>query len=152
MDLETFGPLVVPLLCSWHYNPGLQVDSLYSPSSSRVGGDQLVQSPAILAVTCPLLSNPGNWTYLGQRPGTSSDYVYLFFQTTKRSIPMLFVRGDGVILISPPLRVGVWLTVWWFVLKVSQNLFFPCFFALQNFVLHQHNNWTTIYCTNEVRE
>ena len=25
-------------------------------------------------------------------------------QTTKRSVPMLFVRGDGVILISPPLR------------------------------------------------
>jgi len=28
-------------------------------------------------------------------------------QTTKRSIPMLFVRGDGVILVSPPLRVGL---------------------------------------------
>ncbi|KAL9959863.1 hypothetical protein ACROYT_G033227 [Oculina patagonica] len=26
------------------------------------------------------------------------------FKTTKRSIPMLFVRGDGVILVSPPLR------------------------------------------------
>lgn len=29
------------------------------------------------------------------------------FKTTKRSIPMLFVRGDGVILVSPPLRVGL---------------------------------------------
>ena len=28
-------------------------------------------------------------------------------QTTKRSIPMLFLRGDGVILVSPPLRVGL---------------------------------------------
>lgn len=27
-------------------------------------------------------------------------------KTVKRSIPMLFVRGDGVILISPPARVG----------------------------------------------
>eukprot|EP00053_Salpingoeca_punica_P002741 m.39236 g.39236 ORF g.39236 m.39236 type:complete len:97 (+) comp11757_c0_seq1:34-324(+) len=27
--------------------------------------------------------------------------------TKKRSIPMLFVRGDGVILISPPMRGGV---------------------------------------------
>lgn len=26
--------------------------------------------------------------------------------TTKRHIPMLFVRGDGVILISPPLRTS----------------------------------------------
>lgn len=25
-------------------------------------------------------------------------------KTTKRTVPMLFVRGDGVILISPPLR------------------------------------------------
>uniref|UniRef100_A0ACD5T974 Uncharacterized protein n=1 Tax=Avena sativa TaxID=4498 RepID=A0ACD5T974_AVESA len=25
-------------------------------------------------------------------------------RTTKRSIPYLFVRGDGVILVSPPLR------------------------------------------------
>ena len=27
-------------------------------------------------------------------------------QPVKRTIPMLFVRGDGVILISPPLRGG----------------------------------------------
>ena len=26
------------------------------------------------------------------------------YRTSKRSLPMLFVRGDGVILISPPLR------------------------------------------------
>lgn len=26
------------------------------------------------------------------------------FKTTKRNIPMLFVRGDGVILVSPPMR------------------------------------------------
>lgn len=31
-------------------------------------------------------------------------------QTTKRSVPMLFVRGDGVILISPPLRGMMWPT------------------------------------------
>ncbi|KAF9799580.1 hypothetical protein SFRURICE_018767 [Spodoptera frugiperda] len=29
------------------------------------------------------------------------------YRTTKRNIPMLFVRGDGVILVSPPVRVGV---------------------------------------------
>ena len=28
------------------------------------------------------------------------------FKTTKRNIPMLFVRGDGVILVSPPIRVA----------------------------------------------
>lgn len=27
-------------------------------------------------------------------------------QTSTRRIPMLFVRGDGVILVSPPLRTG----------------------------------------------
>ena len=26
------------------------------------------------------------------------------YKTTKRTLPMLFVRGDGVILISPPVR------------------------------------------------
>ncbi|XP_046840953.1 U6 snRNA-associated Sm-like protein LSm3 [Xenia sp. Carnegie-2017] len=29
------------------------------------------------------------------------------FKTSKRNIPMLFVRGDGVILVSPPVRVGL---------------------------------------------
>ncbi|XP_065066824.1 U6 snRNA-associated Sm-like protein LSm3 [Rhopilema esculentum] len=28
------------------------------------------------------------------------------FKQSKRTLPMLFVRGDGVILISPPLKVG----------------------------------------------
>ena len=28
------------------------------------------------------------------------------YKKTKRTIPMLFVRGDGVILVSPPLRAG----------------------------------------------
>lgn len=28
------------------------------------------------------------------------------YKTTKRTIPMLFVRGDGVILVSPPMRVS----------------------------------------------
>ena len=28
------------------------------------------------------------------------------YRTTKRNIPMLFVRGDGVILVSPPMRGG----------------------------------------------
>uniref|UniRef100_H0XY10 U6 snRNA-associated Sm-like protein LSm3 n=1 Tax=Otolemur garnettii TaxID=30611 RepID=H0XY10_OTOGA len=27
-------------------------------------------------------------------------------KSTKRIIPMLFVRGDGVVLVAPPLRVG----------------------------------------------
>ncbi|CAD7677399.1 unnamed protein product [Nyctereutes procyonoides] len=28
------------------------------------------------------------------------------YKSTKRNIPMLFVWGDGVILVAPPLRVG----------------------------------------------
>jgi U6 snRNA-associated Sm-like protein LSm3 len=31
--------------------------------------------------------------------------LFLSFQKTKRTIDMLFVRGDGVILISPPILV-----------------------------------------------
>lgn len=36
-------------------------------------------------------------------------YAFSFvvsLQSTKRNIPMLFVRGDGVVLVAPPLRVG----------------------------------------------
>lgn len=29
-----------------------------------------------------------------------------FLQTTRRTVPFLFVRGDGVILVSPPLRTA----------------------------------------------
>jgi len=29
------------------------------------------------------------------------------YNTTKRKIPMLFVRGDGVILVSPPVRAAI---------------------------------------------
>jgi len=29
------------------------------------------------------------------------------YKTTKRNIPMLFVRGDGVTLVSPPVRTGL---------------------------------------------
>lgn len=28
------------------------------------------------------------------------------YKTSKRTIPMIFVRGDGVILVSPSMRVG----------------------------------------------
>ncbi|XP_064234114.1 U6 snRNA-associated Sm-like protein LSm3 [Aotus nancymaae] len=28
------------------------------------------------------------------------------YKSMKRNIPMLFVRGDGVVLVAPPLRVG----------------------------------------------
>lgn len=28
------------------------------------------------------------------------------YKTTKRTIPMLFVRGDGIILVSPPIKVA----------------------------------------------
>jgi len=28
------------------------------------------------------------------------------YKSTKRNIPMLFVRGDGVILVSPPMRAA----------------------------------------------
>merc|ERR1712012_550301 len=29
------------------------------------------------------------------------------YKSTKRTIPMMFVRGDGVILVSPPMRTGL---------------------------------------------
>lgn len=32
--------------------------------------------------------------------------LFHFFQSTKRTVPFLFVRGDGVILVSPPLRTA----------------------------------------------
>ena len=28
------------------------------------------------------------------------------YKSTRRNIPMLFVRGDGVILVAPPMRGG----------------------------------------------
>ena len=28
------------------------------------------------------------------------------YKSTKRNIPMLFVRGDGIVPVTPPLRVG----------------------------------------------
>ena len=28
------------------------------------------------------------------------------YKSTKRNIPMLFVQGDGVVLVAPPLRFG----------------------------------------------
>lgn len=30
------------------------------------------------------------------------------YKQSKRNIAMLFVRGDGVILVSPPMRTGTW--------------------------------------------
>ena len=53
--------------------------------------------------------------FLSQKMSTATTNLYkwvlcfvLFFllQSTKRNIPMLFVRGDGVVLVAPPLRVG----------------------------------------------
>ena len=35
-------------------------------------------------------------------------HSYFLSQTTKRTIAMLFVRGDGVILVSPPMRTATW--------------------------------------------
>ncbi|XP_008290393.1 U6 snRNA-associated Sm-like protein LSm3 [Stegastes partitus] len=46
---------------------------------------------------------------LGDVEETVTTLLFLFFysfQSTKRNIPMLFVRGDGVVLVAPPLRVG----------------------------------------------
>jgi len=42
--------------------------------------------------------------------------LYFFLQTTRRTVPFLFVRGDGVILVSPPLR-----TAWQFVLVAGSG-------------------------------
>lgn len=36
------------------------------------------------------------------------------YRTTKRNIPMMFVRGDGVILVSPPIRTS-WISCWIYV-------------------------------------
>jgi U6 snRNA-associated Sm-like protein LSm3 len=35
-------------------------------------------------------------------PDTNEELIH----TSSRKVPMLFVRGDGVILVSPPLRTG----------------------------------------------
>lgn len=37
---------------------------------------------------------------------TDEDTYEQIIKTKRRNIPMLFVRGDGVILISPPLRTS----------------------------------------------
>ena len=34
------------------------------------------------------------------------DTHWLLAQTSKKTYPMLFVRGDGIILVSPPLRTS----------------------------------------------
>lgn len=53
--------------------------------------------------------------FLSQKMNTTTTNLYKWvlcfvffslFQSTKRNIPMLFVRGDGVVLVAPPLRVG----------------------------------------------
>ncbi|KAE9457730.1 hypothetical protein C3L33_10395, partial [Rhododendron williamsianum] len=36
----------------------------------------------------------------------SDAFIVFMFQANKRTIPFLFVRGDGVILVSPPLRTA----------------------------------------------
>ena len=45
------------------------------------------------------------------------------YKTTKRNIPMLFVRGDGVILVSPPMRAGVWQICGYLILHNSYVFF-----------------------------
>lgn len=50
------------------------------------------------------------------------------YKTTKRTIPMLFVRGDGVILVSPPMRVGGWenkLNIYMQFISIRQNKVHP---------------------------
>uniref|UniRef100_A0A2K6QUE6 U6 snRNA-associated Sm-like protein LSm3 n=1 Tax=Rhinopithecus roxellana TaxID=61622 RepID=A0A2K6QUE6_RHIRO len=34
------------------------------------------------------------------------DVEETIYKSTKQNIPMLFVRGDGIVLVAPPLRVG----------------------------------------------
>ncbi|KAK1276007.1 hypothetical protein QJS04_geneDACA011044 [Acorus gramineus] len=40
------------------------------------------------------------------REDVKNGFVALGNGTTKRNVPFLFVRGDGVILVSPPLRTA----------------------------------------------
>uniref|UniRef100_A0A8C2LT31 U6 snRNA-associated Sm-like protein LSm3 n=1 Tax=Cricetulus griseus TaxID=10029 RepID=A0A8C2LT31_CRIGR len=40
---------------------------------------------------------------LGDTEETTYEEIY---KSTKQNIPMLFVRGDGVVLVASPLRVG----------------------------------------------
>lgn len=62
-----------------------------------------------------LFSMPEHWLFVGVVSGVFLWLKWMFCkcklffpssQSTKRNIPMLFVRGDGVVLVAPPLRVG----------------------------------------------
>ena len=64
---------------------------------------------------------------------------FLSLQTSKRNIPMLFVRGDGVILVSPPVKVGAWVSF-----VKEQSLELPCEYCL--LVCGVHDDTTVCAC------
>lgn len=75
---QTMETTLPPLICNYHH-------------SSIVKLNENFDAPFVMEEEIYLSDNCG----------------LCFQQTTKRNIPMLFVRGDGVILVSPPLRVGL---------------------------------------------
>jgi hypothetical protein len=64
------------------------------------------QSGAVQWVSLCMLVGGGIWGARTAAPSPASPATLLTacLQTNKRFVPDLFVRGDGVILISPPLR------------------------------------------------
>lgn len=48
-------------------------------------------------------NNPTLFCVIGIEDPPPPFFLFLM-QSTKRNVPMLFVRGDGVILVSPPIR------------------------------------------------
>ena len=76
IDDETYEEIVKVRLCHCHYRVDLLVHTVqFSNACAALGA----------IVHCP-----------------TDNCMPL--QTNKRQIPFLFVRGDGVILVSPPLR------------------------------------------------
>ena len=72
------------------------------PCSVQLPSVHAPQGPIVQSlwdsILCPL------WSCLCCRWRLCFDRLACHLQTNKRMVPYLFVRGDGVILISPPLR------------------------------------------------
>lgn len=71
----------------------------------------------------------------------------LFFQSTKRNIAMLFVRGDGVILVSPPMRTASWSK---HNHPVHSHLLFPLTITVVNAIVQCtccRGDWKWILCS-----
>ena len=58
------------------------------------------------------VTEAGTWNDKPVMCGPKEETDEVIVQTTKRNIDMLFVRGDVVILVSPPLRIACTCWMW----------------------------------------